>query len=353
MQFGIQFFPAVAPAEKAAEQYFAECLELCELADGLGYTHVRTVEHYFEPYGGYSPSPLTFLAAASQRTRRARLVTGAVLPVFHHPLKLAGEIAMVDALSAGRLDVGFARAFLPHEFQRFGVSIDESVERFREGLEQVELLLTREQVCHSGRFHQFPTTTSLPRSTQQPRPKFYIAAVATPDSFEFAGRMGHAVMTIPVGARLRELLHVYREAWRDAGHPGQGEVMVAFHMLCDRDGARARDVARPLIRRYMDAQLEAASGWLSGTQSKDYKGYDAMMAALRNVDLDSMIASGAAWVGDPDDIARSVDQVIEASGGFEHASMQVNFSTLPLVEARRSMQLFAAEVMPRFAEVPA
>jgi alkanesulfonate monooxygenase SsuD/methylene tetrahydromethanopterin reductase-like flavin-dependent oxidoreductase (luciferase family) len=61
----------------------------------------------------------------------ARLVTGAVLPIFNHPLKLAGEIGMLDAISGGRLDVGFARAFLPHEFRRFGRSPDESVARYR------------------------------------------------------------------------------------------------------------------------------------------------------------------------------------------------------------------------------
>ena len=71
-----------------------------------------------------------------------RLVTGAVLPAFANPLKLAGEIGMLDAISNGRLDVGFARAFLPHEFRRFGVSPDESVARYREGIEQVEMLLT-------------------------------------------------------------------------------------------------------------------------------------------------------------------------------------------------------------------
>jgi alkanesulfonate monooxygenase SsuD/methylene tetrahydromethanopterin reductase-like flavin-dependent oxidoreductase (luciferase family) len=185
LEFGIQFFPAVGPAEKPADQYFAECLELCALADDLGYTHIRTVEHYFERYGGYSPNPLTFLAAASQRSRRARLVTGAVLPVFQHPLKLACEIGLVDALSGGRLDVGFARAFLPHEFHRFGISIDESVERFREGLEQVELLLTREQVHHEGAYHRFAATThSL---AHQAQPRFYIAAVAPVHSSSQAG----------------------------------------------------------------------------------------------------------------------------------------------------------------------
>jgi alkanesulfonate monooxygenase SsuD/methylene tetrahydromethanopterin reductase-like flavin-dependent oxidoreductase (luciferase family) len=123
MQLGVQFFPAVRPRDKDAASYFADCLEVVEEADRLGFTHARTVEHYFEAYGGYSPNPIVFLSAMSQRAKRMRLVTGAVLPVFNNPLKLAGEIGMLDAISGGRLDVGFARAFLPHEFRRFGVSI--------------------------------------------------------------------------------------------------------------------------------------------------------------------------------------------------------------------------------------
>src|SRR5213075_2782391 len=241
MQFGVQFFPDVRPEEKSAETYFQEALDLAEEADELGFSHIRIVEHYFHYYGGYSPNPIVFLAAAAQRTRRARLVTGAVLPAFNHPLKLAGEIAMLDALSRGRLDVGFARAFLPHEFRRFGRSPDESVARFREGIEQVHLLLSREDVTHRGQFHSIENTTSLPRPTQQPHPKFYVAALTTPDSFEFAGRMGYSVMGIAfVAAKLRPLLDAYRAAWTSAGHPGEGEVMLAFHMFCDADGDRAR-----------------------------------------------------------------------------------------------------------------
>src|ERR1700745_4524536 len=154
VEFGVQFFPAVGPAQKSAEQYWSEALQLTQRAEQLGCATVRTVEHYFHPYGGYSPDPLIFLTAAAAMTRTIRLVTGAVLPVFNHPLKLAGQIGMVDAISDGRLDVGFARAFLPHEFRRFGRSPDESVARFREGLEQVELLLTQENVTHRGRFQR-------------------------------------------------------------------------------------------------------------------------------------------------------------------------------------------------------
>src|SRR5690242_3638687 len=171
MEFGIQFFPDVGPQQRSAADYFSDCLKLVELCDQYGYTNVRTVEHYFHPYGGYSPNPIVFLSAASQRTKKARLVTGAVLPVFNNPLKLAGEIGMLDAISGGRLDVGFARAFLPHEFARFGVSVNESKARFAEGMEQVRQLLEQEKVASDGTFHRFPPTTSLPRPTQRPRPQ--------------------------------------------------------------------------------------------------------------------------------------------------------------------------------------
>jgi alkanesulfonate monooxygenase SsuD/methylene tetrahydromethanopterin reductase-like flavin-dependent oxidoreductase (luciferase family) len=86
-------------------------MALVELCDELGYRQVRTVEHYFEPYGGFCPSPVVFLTAAAQHSTKARLITRAVLPAFNHPLKLAGELAMLDAFSEGRLEIGFARAF--------------------------------------------------------------------------------------------------------------------------------------------------------------------------------------------------------------------------------------------------
>src|ERR1700745_704085 len=103
MQFGVQFFPDVRPEQKSGADYFRDALDLVEEAESLGFSHTRIVEHYFHYYGGYSPNPMLFLAAAAQRTRRMRLVTGAVLPVFHHPLKLAREISMLDARSDGRV----------------------------------------------------------------------------------------------------------------------------------------------------------------------------------------------------------------------------------------------------------
>ena len=239
MQFGLNFFPCVGPDEKSAEQYFREAMHLCSLTDELGYTHIRQVEHYFHPYGGYSPNPLIFLTAAAMVTKNTRLITGAVLPAFNKPLKMAGEIGMLDGISNGRLEVGFARAFLPHEFTQFGVSLDESRRRFTEGLAQITLLLKDEKVSSKGEFNSFSNVTSLPRPTQKPHPPFWIAATNTPETFAFAGTNGCKVMAIPLEPdKMRSLIGTYRDAWRKAGHPGNGHVMNTFFMCCAADPRR-------------------------------------------------------------------------------------------------------------------
>jgi alkanesulfonate monooxygenase SsuD/methylene tetrahydromethanopterin reductase-like flavin-dependent oxidoreductase (luciferase family) len=349
VEFGVQFFPDVGPAEKDGASYFRESLDIAAEAEKLGFGHARVVEHHFHPYGGYSPNPLTFLSAVSQRTRRMRLVTGAVLPSFNHPLKLAGEIGMVDSISGGRLDVGFARAFLLHEFRRFGVSPDESVDRFREGLEQIDLLLREENVTHHGTFHKIEATTSLPRPVQKPRPKFYVACVNTPDSFEFAGRAGHSVMAIPIGGRAPDLLKIYREAWKDAGHPGTGEVMLAFHMHCEPDGDAARRTAKPFFDHYFVSQLDAAKDWLDGATSKAYPGYEKMFEQIKKLNMETQIESRAAWIGDPAEVRRDIEEAIEIYGTFEHASLQINFGMMPFDKAMASLKLFGTEVMPQLA----
>ncbi len=347
MQVGIQFFPDVGPSEKSARDYWQEALQLVSLCDAYGYSHVRTVEHYFRPYGGYCPNPVVFLAAAAQRTKRARLVTGAVLPAFNNPLKLAGELAMLDALCDGRLDIGFAQAFLPHEFSRFGVKLDESRARFDEGMEQVRLLLEHESASHKGVYHSFDSVTSLPRPTQRPRPPFYVAALATKESFERAGTAGHGIMAIPMaGGAMAELLGVYREAWARAGHPGSGTVMMAFHMFCHEDQVTAEATARGPLDRYLQSLVAAASEWISGESSADYPGYDKVIASLSRETFDTQVAKCAAWVGTPGRILDTVATYQREVGGFEIASLQVNFNDMSLSDAEASMRLFGAKVLP-------
>ena len=349
MEFGVQFFPSVSPALKSPAQYWDEALVLTQLAEQLGFRHVRTVEHYFHAYGGYSPDPLIFLSAAAAVTHKIRLVTGAVLPVFNNPLKLAGQIGMVDAISKGRLEVGFARAFLPHEFGRFGISMDESRARFDEGLEQIRLLLTEENVTFRGRFHSFEKVTSQPRPTQTPRPPFWIAALSTKESFENAGRLGHHLMGIPIGgAQMAELIKAYREAWKAAGHPGRGRVMLAFHMFCAETRDQAAAIAREPLNIYLRSIVDAASEWMTGVASKDYPNYQKMIEFISKESFESQVAKGSAWIGTPKDIREAIAAYDKQVDGFESASLQINFGMIGQADAERSIKMFAQKVMPHF-----
>ena len=278
-----------------------------------------------------------------------RLITGAVLPVFNNPLKLAGQIGMVDAISRGRVEIGFARAFLPHEFARFGISMDESRARFDEGVDQIRRLLEEENVTAHGRFHSFDKVTSLPRPTQKPRPPFWIAALSTRDSFENAGRLGYHLMGIPLaGGQMAELIKVYRDAWRAAGHPAQGRVMLAFHMFCAETREKAAEIAREPLNIYLKSIVDAASDWISGVASKDYPNYRKMIEIISKETFESQVEKGGAWIGTPDDIRKSITSYDRQVGGFESASLQVNFGMIGQADAEQSMALFARDVMAHF-----
>src|SRR3989454_11078814 len=170
MKFGLNFFPSFRSSDYSTAEYFAQCLRLAERADALGFDSIKTVEHYFYDYGGHSPNPVALLAAVAARTRRIRLITGAVIPAFNHPVKLAAELAMLDNISNGRLDAGFGRAFIPKEFDVFRVSMDESRPRFEEGIDVITRLWTQERVSYDGKFHKFHDVRLMPRPGRNPHP---------------------------------------------------------------------------------------------------------------------------------------------------------------------------------------
>ena len=288
-----------------------------------------------------------FLSVVSQRTADA-VDHGAVLPASTVRL-LAGEIGMLDGIRRAARS-GFARAFLPHEFAQFGVSLDESRRRFNEGLAQIKLLLEQENVSSNGEFHSFRNVTSLPRPTQRPHPPLWIAAISTPESFAFAGKMGAGVMSIPLeGEKMRSLFDIYRDAWRTAGHPGKGHVMSSFIMCCLNDRAQALSVGGAGANGHLRGLADAAKEWMEGASTKDYPGYDKMIAHIAADTIENQIGQGIGWIGAPSDLVDMIRGYNEKVGGIDSASLLVMPSTLSAEVAETSMRLFAREVLPKVA----
>lgn len=351
VRLGLNFLPTVGPKVIDARDFYDECLELCELGDRLDFSHVKTVEHYFCEWGGYSPDPIAFLSAVAMRTSRVRLVTGAVIPAFTHPIRLAASLAVLDNLSGGRLDAGFARAFLPREFEAFGVPMAESRQRFEEGVEAVRRLWCDEQFRWEGTFHQFgPLPALLPRPAQQPCPPMFVAATISPESFEWAGRHGYHLMIIPVVAsheRLAELLVRYRDARAAAGHTSVPRMHVSYQCYVAANEDEASERAEAHHEAYRQLQIEAYSSW-NGVRSTAYPGYEKMLEAVRDTRFERLRADGKVIVGDVDS---TTEQLLGVARRYPDAeiSLHVRYGAIRHDEAVRTVTLLGERVLPRLA----
>jgi alkanesulfonate monooxygenase SsuD/methylene tetrahydromethanopterin reductase-like flavin-dependent oxidoreductase (luciferase family) len=352
MKFGINFFPSFRPSDSTTADYFAQCLRIAERADALGYHSVKTVEHSFFDYGGHSPNPCVFLSAVAARTKRIRLVTGAVIPAFHHPAHLGGDLAMLDNLSQGRLEAGFGRAFIPKEFEVYGVPMSESRGRFEEAIGMIRRLWTEERVTLRGRYWTLDDVRLMPRVAQKPHPPIWIAAISAEESFAYAARNGFNVMIVPYAGKpgqLQEFVRMYRRIWAESGHePGAEQVQVSQFCYVAEDGDEARAGFERIATRYLEVFADATASW-QGKTSEQYPGYDKMVASILATTPASIIEKGGAFVGMPDEVIEQVERCVATFGPIE-PSMQINFGGSTDAEAFRTLELFASRVMPRFAD---
>ena len=350
MRFGINFFPSFRPQDSTTADYYDQCLRIAAKADELGYSSIKTVEHSFYDYGGHSPNPCVFLSAVAARTRRIRLITGAVIPAFHHPAHLGGDLAMLDNMSRGRLDAGFGRAFLPKEFEVYGVPMSESRERFEEAIGIIKRLWTEDRITVKGKFWQFEDVHLMPRTVQKPHPPIWIAAISSEESFAYAAKNGFNLMIVPYAGKpgqLQEFVKTYRKLWAESGHQaGAEQIQVAQFCYVAEKSAEARAGFERICRRYLETFADAVASW-KGRNESDYPGYDKMVASILATTPDKIVAQGGAFVGSPDEVAGQVQRCVDSFGPIE-PSMQINFGGSSDAEAFRTVELLATKVLPRF-----
>jgi alkanesulfonate monooxygenase SsuD/methylene tetrahydromethanopterin reductase-like flavin-dependent oxidoreductase (luciferase family) len=357
MKAGINFLPDATWEQMSGQQFLNEALDLAALADELGLSHVKITEHYLGAYGGYSPSPVAFLSAASQRTKQARLITGCVLPVFRHPIHMASELAMLDCMSNGRLEVGFARAWLPKEFEALGVSMDGSRAVFTEHVEAVVRLWTETNVSWQGTLHKFEDVTIYTRPVQQPHPPVWIAVTMTPQSYSWAGRMGYRLMVNLTGwDMLGNLLKLYHNAYQEAGHGtvNPENILVGLPAYVAETTEEALAEAEAPYYRSQAVMLEAGGQW-KNAQSDDYRLYHAFLPGLEEkhrhepASIVKKIQEGKLVAGTPDEVYTQL-RTIEERLGIGHVSLFFNFGGLEYSKARQSLLLFGQQVLPRLGQ---
>src|SRR5262245_7392191 len=154
---------------------YAQVLEQVAFADRLGFDLVWLTEHHFVD-DGYLPSFTAVAGAFAARTSRIRISTDVALAPFHHPLRLAEDVAVLDNLSGGRMELGLGMGYAPHEFRAFGIPRAERVSRTEETIEMLKLTLSGERVTLKGKRFSLDGVTVFPKPGQPDGVPLWLAA---------------------------------------------------------------------------------------------------------------------------------------------------------------------------------
>jgi alkanesulfonate monooxygenase SsuD/methylene tetrahydromethanopterin reductase-like flavin-dependent oxidoreductase (luciferase family) len=350
MEFGLFFLMQRDEAWTEHEVYLSG-LEQMLAAEALGYSSVWIAEHHFNDYG-LCPSPPVLASFVAARTTTLRLGMGVSLLPLHHPVDLAEQLAVLDVVSGGRLDVGIGRGGTLQDYQTFQSDRGDSRALVEEGIVLMRQSWSGAPFDFEGRFHSAERLHVRPQPTQRPHPPLFIAANSE-DSVLSAARLGLPTLSsffVPVD-ELQKRHRVYREAGLAAGR-ALSEIeelerrswgMRVVHVAPDHDEA-LRAIEAPFMgyqRRMSTLRSDSTGGSVPGS-------FDRSLLRLR--EFREYLADGWALVGTPDEVRDDLQKFREGAG-YERVLLVMALPGLDTGRARRSMRLFAEKVAP--AMVPA
>lgn len=331
--------PTPDPAKSFRDRY-DEVYRLVEYANGGGYECVWFTEHHFTDYG-YSPNPLMMMAEAARRAPDIRLGAAVVVLPLWHPVRLAEDIAFLDQVSGGRVDIGIGRGYQPCEFAVFGADLAENRGMFAESLKILKKAWTEDDWEFDGKHWKIPRTTVFPRPVQDPIP-FWMAAT-TPPSIRGAVEMGYHLCT-GTGALLDELEQ--RNAFIDAcfdelgKDPNGIERSVNKFILCTTDPDEVQ-----LAIDESKWQIRVSRDLTSGTAPKAGRNTAPPFQGEPNDEI---------WkkrliVGTPEECLDIIKAHAEV--GISYINALFDFGGVPHEIAQRSMKLFTEELMPEMPKI--
>ena len=312
--------------------YYREALEEVIRAEDLGFDSVWMEEHH-SVTNHYWPSPLPVLAGFATRTSRLVLGTDIIVAAFHHPVRLAEDVAMLDVISNGRLVLGIAIGYKPDEFALYGVELEKRGARFEEQLAIMKGLWTQERIQFRGTYYTLEGRLE-PKPVQKPHPPVWIGGwgditlrrAATLADNWIPGPTADLTRLL---AGKRQFIERRRAAWVAAPTewPLTRDVIIA-----DTD-QRARELAEAHIM--VAYRREYAGGWR-------HPFIDASIAT----DLDKLMEDRFV-IGGPEQCVRRLRRFVEQYG-MTHLICRMFFPGMPHTHIMRGLELLAREVLPAF-----
>jgi alkanesulfonate monooxygenase SsuD/methylene tetrahydromethanopterin reductase-like flavin-dependent oxidoreductase (luciferase family) len=354
MQFGwLTLALSPAPEEDAA-RIDDQIAQVC-YAEELGFSDVWLTEHYFTGESVYNDA-LLFAAALAMRTERIRIGFAVVQMPFHHPVRLAVQLALLDNLSKGRIDVGIGKGtvYNEYEFVGHGLRSDDSRERMEEAVDILQRAWREAPLTYNGTYYQLHIPELRPRPYQQPGPPLW-RSVISPESFTACGRLGLPILTarLPV-ARIKERWALYEAGLEAGGHDSEtrarllGQSALWRNVYVAESDAEAEDELAALLLRTRDHMMHVRDAY-----NPDDFVIDPVMLnawtdpAVGNDEAIAYVLETGSLYGSP---ARVREQVAELRDvGVRHLLCQTGFGDMSHEQNLASMRRFGELVMPAFS----
>jgi alkanesulfonate monooxygenase SsuD/methylene tetrahydromethanopterin reductase-like flavin-dependent oxidoreductase (luciferase family) len=327
MEFGI-FHEFLTTRTGSQAEAFAQSFAQIEAAESWGLDVVWLAEIHMNPTRSLLSAPLTVASAIAARTRLIRIGTAVQILPLGHPLRLAEETATIDQISGGRLIFGVGRSAFPRAYNAYGISYEESQDRFAESLDIIKTAWTEPVASYRGRYHSFDDFTLVPRPLQQPHPEIRIAA-SQHETYAAIGELGYPLFSAVRASPLTELAYhtaAYRQSWVAAGHAGEPRAYLQVPIYVAATRAAALEEAREGMMRFSTYRADLIRGPLS---------YETVLREKVIAGTPEMVAARLFELRDE---ARLAGVSAEINPG----------SLLNHEQVMNSLRLYCQEVMPHF-----
>ena len=379
MQYG--YFANIHDPTQARDygEMITEVRQLAQVCEAAGFATFWLPEHHFSVWGReLLGNPLMMAADIAARTERIRIGLAAAIITFWHPLRLAEDLALLDQLSGGRLEIGVGRGNYGLEASNLNPAADPNnragnVKVFLETLEVVRKALSEDRFAHCGDLFAFPAPgfradkahtvkdrnyidpatgelvrlTTYPRPKQRPMPPLWQVVSEDYESIRFCARndMG-IIMWRPTTKEVRRRLAVYKEAWE----PEAGRAMAAPRAALVRDTFVAESVSE--ARRIAGRAVMDALNFANWRGARIFLDPDERLTADEEARLGKeltfdFVNERALLFGSPDDVLAKLIALHEETG-ISQIIFKSCWPGLPHEHTLRSLELLTHEVLPRF-----
>ena len=313
---------------------YEDRLRLTEIYEWAGFHAYHVAEHHGTPLGS-APSPGLFLAAVAQRTSRLRFGPLAYPLGLYHPLRLIEEICMLDVMSGGRLELGVGRGISPYEVGYYGVDPATGPQRFAEALEVILKGLTEKRLTHEGKYFTFKDVPMEMQPVQRPHPPLWYGA----NSLESADRLAEQGLNVVVGMKAEgvgQFANRYRAAWNALGHDDDALPLIGLsrHVVVGDTDKEAQSAAKRAFALWYDALIHLWRAHGVGLPRQ-------MIPA----EFEPALEGGYIIAGSPSTVRERLKRDNDVAG-INYCICRLAFGDLSFEESKRSVELFAREVMP-------